>query len=56
MAYRLPDVLIRDRRTSGLLISLVFVAVCAFGTCRARQLQRAVEGHGVDRCEHRSEP
>lgn len=57
MGYRLPDVLIKDRRTSGLVISLVFVAICSFGVCRARQLMD--EGYGAPGlgcCEPRPEP
>jgi hypothetical protein len=57
MGYRLPDVLIKDRQTPGLVISLILVAVCAFGVCRARQLTE--EGHGAPRdgcCEPHPEP
>jgi hypothetical protein len=38
MSYRLPDVLIEERPTPVLVISLMLVAVCALGTFRARQL------------------
>jgi hypothetical protein len=54
MGYRLPDVLIKDRRASGLVISLVFVAICSFGVCRARQLIE--EGLGAPGHESHSEP
>jgi hypothetical protein len=44
MSYRLPDVLIKERNGAGLMISLVFVAICAAGVCRALQLVQ--EGQG----------
>ena len=52
MSYRLPDVLIQERQTPVLVISLMLVAVCAFGACRARQMaEQGPEVREASRCE-----
>jgi hypothetical protein len=57
MSYRLPDVLIEERQTLVLVVSLMLVAVCAFGACHARQLaERGQEVREGSRWEPHLEP
>ncbi|MEO8180655.1 MAG: hypothetical protein ABI895_17605 [Deltaproteobacteria bacterium] len=46
MSYRFPDVLIKERKGTGLVISILFVAVCISGVCRGLQLAEQGQGSG----------
>lgn len=45
MSYRLPDLLIKERHGSGLVISLTFFAIASLGVCRGRELAKS--GHAT---------
>jgi hypothetical protein len=48
MSYRLPDLLIKDRKAVGLVIPILLLAICALGVCRARQLVKQSHNGGAE--------